>query len=381
MPRAMILSTVASTLAQFNDDNMRLLKEAGYSIDVVANFLYGSATPQSKVDAFKEQLISDGITPIHVALPRKVYDLKSIYAAYRKIKKLCDENAYELLHCHSPIGSVVARLAARKARKKHGTKVIYTAHGFHFFKGAPFVNWLLYFTMEWISSFYTDILITINQEDFSRAKKHLHARRTEYIPGIGLDLEKLFSADTDRMEKRKSLGIDEDEIAVLSVGELNDNKNHETVLRAIAKIENVKLSYFICGKGKNEEHLSALAKCLGVKLTLCGFRDDVLEICKAADIFAFPSKREGLGIAALEAMAMGLPLVGSAVHGIPDYLENGVNGFSYAPLDVEGFVEGIGTLAKDAALREKMGNTNKETVKAFDKKTVSVKMQTIYKGI
>ncbi len=379
MKKAMMLSSMLSTLGQFNMDNMRLLRDMGYAVTAVANMGEENPVSPERLANMKETMAAEGICLEDVAIPRKITDIKGIFAAYKKVKKLCDENAYEIVHCHSPIGSVIARLGAKRARKKYGTRVIYTAHGFHFFRGAPLLNWLLYFPVEWVCACFTDVLITINREDYARAKKYMHAKKIEYIPGVGIDTEKLFSMEIDRAEKRKELGLSESEIAVLSVGELNDNKNHETILRAIGMLED-KPTYVICGTGPKAEPLSALSKELGVKLILLGYRTDAQEICRTCDIFAFPSKREGLGLAALEAMAAGLPLVGSAVHGIPDYLENNVTGFSYAPMDVQGFAEGLSILAANGALRQKMGETNREAVKKFDIKNVSLKMQEIYEN-
>ena len=255
-----MLSSMLSTLGQFNMDNMGLLQKEGYAVTAVANMGKDNPVSPEKLAAMKSKMAEAGISLADVAIPRKITDVKGIFAAYKTVKKLCDANAYDIIHCHSPIGSVIARLGARSARKKHGTRVIYTAHGFHFFKGAPLLNWLMYFPVEWICAHFTDTLITINREDFARAKKYMRAKKIEYVPGVGIDTEKIFSLEADRDEKRKELGIGEDEIAVLSVGELNENKNHETVLRAIGMMEGEKPTYVICGTGPKKEALTALAE-------------------------------------------------------------------------------------------------------------------------
>ncbi len=380
MKKAMMLSSMLTTIGQFNLKNIKLLRENGCAVDAVANMGEDNPVSPEKLLRLKKTMEEEGITLTDIPIPRKITAIKGIMDAYKSVKKLCDENAYEIVHCHSPIGSVIARLAARRARKMHKTRVVYTAHGFHFFKGAPLINWLLYFPIEWFCAFFTDTLITINKEDYARAKKYFHAGRIEYIPGVGIDTEKLFRVTADRTAKRKELGIGENEIAVLSVGELNDNKNHETVLRAISGLEGVRPTYVICGTGEKEAQLASLAKALGVKLLSCGYRSDVPEICKACDIFAFPSKREGLPVALMEAMGTGLPCLASTIRGNTDLIKEGEGGYLYAPQDAEGFAAGIQKLATNAALREKMGQTNREAVKGFDIRVVSEKMQKIYAG-
>ena len=189
MKKALMLASVASMIDQFNTDNIRLLQKMRYHVDVVTNFENGSTTSQQRVNEVRAELEANGVRTIHMPIPRKITDVKGIVSSYRDVKKLCNENRYELLHCHSPIGSVVARLGAKHARKKYGTRVIYTAHGFHFFKGSPLVNWLTFFPVEWICSFFTDVLITINKEDYARSQKVMHAKRIEYVPGVGVDTE------------------------------------------------------------------------------------------------------------------------------------------------------------------------------------------------
>lgn len=304
---------------------------------------------------------------------------KNNFIAYKKLRELFKTENFDVIHCHTPVAAFLTRIAARNVREK-GTKVIYTAHGFHFFKGAPLLNWLIYFPVEWVSSFFTDVLITINKEDYAFAQKHLHAKEIKYIPGVGLDTEKIFNTSIDRTKKRKEIGISEDDFAVLSIGELNDNKNHETILKAISLTKDKSIKYVICGRGSKEEYLKNVAKQLGMeeKLILLGYRMDIAEICKACDLFAFPSKREGLPVSLMEAMAAGLPCVVSKIRGNSDLIEDGIAGYSCLPCDVEMFCKRIVELKNDIPLRMKMKDNNIETVKKFDIKNLKKEMEIIY---
>lgn len=379
MKKALMLASVASMIDQFNMDNINILQQQGYHVDVVTNFENGSTTTKERVDQIRELLESKGVNTIHMPIPRKISDINGIIDSYRNVKKICNENKYQIIHCHSPIGSVVARLAARNSRKT-GTRVIYTAHGFHFFKGAPLKNWIMFYPIEWICSFITDVLITINHEDYDRACRKLHAKAVKYIPGVGIDTQKIINTKVDRDKMRESLGIPADAVVVLSVGEMNDNKNHVTIVKAIAEISNKNLYYVICGIEKPGNGVRQTAKELGIedRVMLAGYRRDVIQIAKSCDIFAFPSKREGLGLAALEAMAAGLPIVTSNVHGIVDYSVNGATGYTCSPYDVHGFAYNIKKLAVDSALRRKMGEENRKRAIAYDIKNVKAIMEKIY---
>ncbi len=303
-------------------------------------------------------------------------------SVYKELKKLIEEEKYDIIHCHTPVGGILARLAARKVRR-NGTKVIYTAHGFHFYKGAPLINWLLYFPAEWLCSWLTDCLITINKEDYKRAKKYLHAKKIEYVPGVGIKIEKFKNRETNSCEKRRELGIPEGAVLLLSVGELNKNKNHEVILRAIAELNDQNIHYVIAGKGPNKHRLLQLSRELGLKdkVHLLGFRRDVADIYRASDIFCFPSKREGLGLAAIEAMASGMPIVTSNIHGICDYSINGETGFCCSPTNVYEFKEAILKLVEDSELRKEMGRHNANSVEKYSLETIKKEMKNIYENV
>lgn len=378
MKKALMLASVASMIEQFNMDNIELLKGAGYDVDVITNFEYGSTMPQEKVDALKEKLKAGSVVPIHVPIPRKILDIKGIVNSYRLVKKECDEKKYDILHCHSPIGGVVARLAANKSRKNFGTKVIYTAHGFHFCKGAPLKNWLMFFPIEWFCSFFTDVLITINKEDYAFAKKYMHSKEVIYVPGIGIDTERINNPFFNRNSKRKELGVQDSETVILSVGELNYNKNHETVIRALSKLKDKNIVYIICGRGNKEQYLKDLADELGVNLILPGYRSDIVEIYKSCDIFAFPSRREGLSVALMEAMAAGLPVVCSNIRGNVDIVEDGENGFLCKSTDVDAFAEKISIIINNEEMLSKITASNTAIMEKFSRETVGQEMADIY---
>ena len=373
-PKALMLASVASMIDQFNMQNIQLLLDNGFLVDVACNCREGNTITDERVQSLIKRLADKGVPVIHVPIPRKITDVKGIANSIAQVKKMCDENHYNLLHCHSPIGSVVARVAARDARNR-GTKVIYTAHGFHFYKGAPKQNWVLFYPVEKICSKWTDVLITINTEDYEFAKKHMNAGRVEYIPGVGVDTEKFQLENFDRAAKRAELGIKDDDFFILSVGELNQNKNQEVIVRAIAKLNNQKIHYFIAGKGDKADYLQELANQLGVNLHLLGYRTDIVELLNTADLYAFPSYREGLSVALMEAMSAGLPCVVSKIRGNVDLIEDGKGGYLCDPHDVDEFAVGI------EKVNESMGAYNREVMKSFDVKDVIEKTKKIYFGL
>jgi glycosyltransferase involved in cell wall biosynthesis len=259
--------------------------------------------------------------------------------------------------------------------------VFYTAHGFHFHKGAPLKNWLIYYPLEkWLSK-YTDALITINKEDYERAKHKFEARRVEYIPGVGLDIDKFKNVVVNKITKREEIGVNPDSFVVLSVGELNKNKNHEIVIRAIANLNNPNVHYVICGKGPLESYLNNLAIELGIgkNVHLLGFRRDIPEICKVSDIFAFPSLREGLPVSVMEAMAVGMPILGSEIRGNIDLIINDKGGYIFNPKDEEELGKKIAYMFEkytDIALQFK--KYNQERISNYSENVILDNLKTIY---
>lgn len=381
MKKALMMASVASMIDLFNMDNIRILKDLGYKVEVACNFEYGSITSQERVNEFKEELLDDDIKIHHIPVPRNIFAIKDIFISYKMMKNICNTTNYEIVHCHSPIGGVIARLSCRKARK-NGTKIIYTAHGFHFFKGAPLKNWFVYYIAESITANFTDMLITINNEDYENAQK-FNAKNIEYVPGIGIDVEKIKSIRVDVSEKRSEFGFQEDDFIIFTAGQLSKRKNHEVIIRALAGIENKKVKLLICGLGELEDYLTSLIKQLGLenRVFLAGYRKDVVELLHSVDCFVFPSFQEGLPVALMESMAAGLPIVCSKIRGNVDLIENGMNGYLVEPTDVSGFTESINKIFSDEIIQRRMSNNNLKLVKKYDKSLIKDKMCEIYQEI
>lgn len=380
--KVLILASVASMIDKFNMNNIDILEQLGYEVHVLCNFTNGSITSQERVYEFRSELSERGIKAFNVLIPRELSEIKNIIHSYKQIKKIVEKEQYSIVHCHSPIGGALARLGCRMIRQS-GAKIIYTAHGFHFFKGAPLLNWLVYYPVEKLLAKYTNILITINKEDYKRAKTKFKTKKIEYISGIGIDIDKINHVNVDKIEKRREISIDVETIVLLSVGEVNKNKNHEVVIRAISRLKNLDIVYIIVGLGNLDEYLVELAEQHGVKdkLILLGYRNDVLEICKIADMFIFPSLREGLSVSLMEAMVAGLPVICSDIRGNTDLIKNGMGGYLVKANDDVGYARNILKLASDKNLRIKMGSFNTKRIKMFGLEVVNKRMTEIYKNI
>ncbi|MEJ6528743.1 MULTISPECIES: glycosyltransferase family 4 protein [unclassified Exiguobacterium] len=376
MKRVLMVASVVSMIESFNRDNIRTLQNMGYEVHVATNFEWGSMYSEEKVERVKQSLREEGVTLFQIDFERDIKKMNGHVRAFQQLKRVMTAQSYAFIHCHSPIGGVIGRLVARQT----DTPCMYTAHGFHFFKGSPSLNWMLYYPVERTLARLTDTIVTINQEDFSRAQtfKTTHTFR---IPGIGVDTKRIEQVHINRPLKRQSLGVDTDtDFVLLSVGELNENKNHETIIRAIAELGDPSIRYWIAGTGDARPQLERVIRETNLtnQVQLLGFRDDVFEVMKAADCFVFPSKREGLGMAALEAMAAGLPIITSNVHGINDYSVDGVTGFKCAPNDIQGFARAIRTMRLDFELSHQMGLHNTQSAKAFDVERSHEEMKQIY---
>ena len=374
MKKVLFVATVVKThIMEFHIPYLKMFEEMGWETAVAARNDYEN--PADCVIPYCDTYYN---VPFE-RNPLKPGNLK----AYKELKHIIDEGEYDIIHCHTPVGAMLTRLAAKQARKQ-GTKVFYTAHGFHFYKGAPVINWILYYPVEkWLSR-YTDVLITINKEDYERAKT-FKAGKVCYVPGVGIDLKKFNAGYVNKEQKRKEIGVSADDFVLLSVGELIPRKNHEVVIRALSVLKQLDklnhIEYVICGRGAYETDLKKLAEGLDVAdhVHFLGYRNDISEICNCADLFVFMSHQEGLPVALMEAMACGLPAVCSNIRGNTDLIEDGVTGL-LANNTPEEVAESISEMKSDTALRNRVASAALQKIKQFDLSSVEDEMSKIYGG-
>lgn len=338
-----------------------LLMEKGYTVRAAANGR--NHVWQDTADALAERSVKMMQVDFEGRRPLS----RSNFTAYRQVRGILREESFDLIHCHTPVVGLIARIVARKYRKK-GTKVLYTTHGFAFTKHSSWKQRMIYHAVEALGSLMCDGMITINQEDFASARK-MYCKNVFYIPGVGVDINKYHKVHIDREAYRKSLNIEPDKIMVLAVGEISARKNHRIVVEAIGKIaEKEHYVFVVCGSGADSDEgqkLQKLAVELDVDLRLLGFRHDIPQIMHCSDIGAIPSIREGLGLAGIQSLCAEVPVIGSNVQGIRDYITDGENGFLCDPFDAEAFAEKIQQLSS-AELRGKLAENCFRYAEKFD---------------
>ena len=348
--KILYVATVLSHICQFHLPYLRMLKEQGHEIHVAAhdNLAMKNGLQLRYADR-------------HIEIPfeRSPFDRRNI-KAYRRLKELIDRENYDLIVCNTPVGGVLTRLAAKKA-KKRGTKVVYIAHGFHFFKGAPVKNWLLYYPLEKHLSRLCDVVVTINEEDYQLAKRCFPGR-VEHIHGIGVDGDRFHPmSEEEQLALRRAEGLSEKDYVVLCTGELNENKNQKTLIAAAAllkdKIPN--LAVLLAGNGPKEQELRMQIRKLGLEesVRLLGYRTDLEHIVPAVDLVVSCSRREGLPLNIVEAMLCKKPVVASVNRGHRELVKDGTNGFLLSPESEEEYAEHIFLLSQNNKIAQSFGDS------------------------
>ena len=365
------VTTISLTMNSFFKPHIEMLVHEGHRVDIACN------DKEIGLDPLYGELCCNFYRISFSRSPSSLDNIK----AYAQLKKVIENGNYDIVHCHTPNASVITRLVCRKLRKKMGLKVFYTAHGFHFYKSAPKLNWMVYYPVEKFCSRFTDKLITINKEDFELAKNKFKAKEVLYVPGVGVDLSRFENIVVNREAKRREIGVPADAFLLLSVGELNENKNHQVIIKALAKLNAPNVHYAIAGVGDKREYLWSLAQDLGIseQVHLLGYRNDIPELNCVADLFCFPSLREGLPVSPIEAMACGLPVIAAQNRGTTEFVCPDKNGFLCTHDDVDAFSSAIAELIKSNELYETCAGFAGTSVKRFDIKNVLNVMREIYK--
>lgn len=313
--KVLLTATVQSHICQFHKPLVEVLHEHGCEVHVAAR------DNLAEKNGLKLDFVEKVFNVPFARSPKSTDNIR----AYKKLKKIIDEGDYDVIHCNTPMGGIVTRLAAQKARK-NGTKVIYTAHGFHFYQGAPKKNWLFFYPIEKFFSRLTDILITITDEDYKLAKEKFHCQ-VAHIHGVGVDEKRYYPVGVEEQQKlRKELGFTPDQKIILCVGELLPNKNQQMAIRMIQqvvkKVPNVVL--LLAGNGPEKENLEKLIAELGLEriIKMLGYCTCLEKYQRVVDCCVSCSKREGLPLNIVEAMISKTPVVASQNRGhrelIPD---------------------------------------------------------------
>ncbi len=366
MKKILYVATITQHFYYFHLPSMQMFRELGWQVDVASH----GDTELPFCDNRYE-----------IPIQRSPAD-KENFAAYKQLKKIIKENKYDIIHCHTPMGGMLARLAARSERK-NGTKVLYTAHGFHFYKGAPALNWMIYYPIELVMSLLTDCLITINDEDFDFARKHLKAKKTEKVNGVGYNTDRYFPVSEDeKNEIRRKLGYKENEKLLIYVAEMNANKNQSMLIKALKLLSEKSGNYrlLIAGADNFNGEYPRLAKKLGVenRVDFLGHRSDIDDLLHACDIAVGSSIREGLPVNVMEALACGLPAVLSDNRGHRALTLNGVNGYTVAVDDYTAMAEHIKEISDNKELYKELSQNAVETVKPYSKENVLSELKEIY---
>lgn len=373
--KLLYILNVAGRVNNFSYSSMCAAKELGFEFHIAGNWGYKSSQERC---ADEEKY---GIKIHQIDFERSPVSPKN-KKAYNQLLELMKRENYDAVHCNTPIGGLLGRLCAKKCKVN---KVIYQVHGFHFYKGAPALNWLVYYPVEkWLSK-YTDALVTINKEDFERASEKRFSKTgiAYYVPGVGIDLEQFAYRDGARGEMRAEMGIGENDTVLISVGELNKNKNTSVIVSALEKLNDSSVHYIVCGVGDERENLENQVKAAGLEnnVHFLGYRNDILKLYSASDVFVMSSFREGLSRSIMEAMAMGLPCVVSEIRGNVDMIDDGKGGFLCPVTDAQAYAKAIGTLCSSAQLRESMKAYNLEKIRQFELCRATEEIRKVYSEV
>lgn len=373
MRKVLYVATYGDFFSSFQIDNMKLWQELGCEVHCAADF------SDKNYNRFTDKIDAIGVKKHQVDFVRTPFSFKNIKAFFQLKRIMTNENI-NILDTHNPVASILSRIAANLIGID---KVMYTVHGFFFYKGASLKKNLLFKPVEFFMARLTDVLIVTNLEDYEAAQKMKVRENVYYVPGVGVATEEISNLSVNVSNKKKELGIPENSFVLCSVGECIKRKNHESAIRAFSKIYTPDMYYIVVGDGLLFEHLNALVKELKIEknVLLPGYRKDANEILKISDLYLFPSYQEGLSVALMQAMAAGLPVVASRIRGNVDCIIDGKGGITVSPTDIDEMSNAISLLRHNNSIRSDFGNFNVEKVKEFSKVEVYKKNFQIFSSL
>ena len=365
-------ATVLSHICQFHLPHMQHLQEQGWEVHVAAhdNLAVKNGLQLKYCDKFIE-------TPFSRS-PKSPDNFK----AYKQLKKILAEEHYDVILCNTPMGGIVTRLAAKRTRKQ-GTKVVYMAHGFHFYKGSSRLAWLIYYPIEKLMAKKCDLLITVNQEDYALAQKKFGKRtKVAHIHGVGVDEKRYYPAtEAEQLAMRRAEGLSPEDFVILCTGELNENKNQKTLISAAARLKDTipNLKVLLAGNGPKEQELreQIQADDLNGIVKLLGYRTDLEKVVPAIDLVVSCSKREGMPLNIIEAMLCKKPVVASHNRGHDELVREEETGYFFAPGDMAMLAERIDTLARSNSERKRFGNAGAAHAAAYTVAAVRRELSTL----
>lgn len=373
MKRALLIAPMGTTHRSFNKVNIQALQELGYEVYLVANF-ESKTGADKKNPEFIEYCRNNSINVISIPFERA--SLFKNLKAIKLLRAYLTANTFDLIHAHTETGGLMLRILNGQTKR---AMLVYTPHGMSFYKGSSLLSHLVYKPIErWICS-KMHRNIAINEEEYSNLIKW-NSKTACIVHGIGLKTERFTCQHKSKNELRKQLGIPENAYVVLSVGELNDNKNHTRVLQALCELSDRDIYYVICGVGENKDLLQKYAKNhnYGDNLKLLGYRTDIPEMLQMSDLFAFSSFHEGLPVSVMEAMASGVAIICSNIRGCVDLIENNATGLLVSPTDTAGYVNGIRFMKNNSEVTNSFVVRNREIVKLYSYTSVLEELKTLY---
>lgn len=372
MKKMLFISNITKKITNFTIPSIEACRDLGFEFHLASN-----------LDEFIDDSNKYEIKLHHIDLVRNPIHKQNVIA-FKQLMELIKKEKFDIIHCNTPIGGVLGRICGKLTKTP---KIIYTAHGFHFYKGAPLINNTLFKLVERILANYTDTIITINQEDYKTAQKFKLRKNgnINYLPGVGINTKAIKEGIGKRDELLREIKVDnKNSILLISVGELNINKNNEVILQALKLVKNNEnIHYIVCGEGNKKRYLEELAQKNQIlnNVHFLGYRSDIIALLKSCDIFVMPSFREGLSRSIMEAMSAGLPCIVSKIRGNVDLIEDGKGGYLCAPNSITDFKLAIENLANDKSLRKNMGEYNLEAVLKYDIENIKKEIKKIYNNL